>query len=713
MAGRRPRNPNLGGFREGAGRKRKRIDDENIATKTIEAHVTEERKFLRDREWEILRDAFILLVEEKVGNDAKAIVRQALQSREEAKRMRSILDDNAPEGEPIEPPTACGILLHTKLKKEEYKSLRTMTNEAAKFDVYPSYEKVRVYKNVLRPDGTVITETRASVPVQNLLQHTLERMVESESLDIDKKLAETGISGVISCQMTCSYGYDAATGQRPYKQAYEQNDNETTSDESLFACVLNPLILANDDGICLWKNGIPQSPLFVRPIILEFARETEEYVMTVHRQLQNEIAALQPIRVTTAGGYELEIRANMLLTMIDGKIFNYLGGTNSQQCPVCEADRTQMNTESNVGTAVFRPKATNLKFGLQPLHGWIKVARHLFNLGYSKPGHDQGLKGDEAKTLKLATKKKIQREFLRKGLRIDFPSQFGYGSSMDGNTARRAFKDLKEFARILDVKEELVTRYWYVVLCSNSFCMTLFNIFYRIILCCINNTHYKLDPEKFDDYCKKTFTFYKKHYGWFNISPSVHKYLTHSVEIQQRVLLPLGVLSEGAAEHAHRIRKLIRLGFTRKTSRLHTMTDLFNRCLDLSDPLLSSWYARQKKLFIKHEKAVEKLPAEACALLVIDEQPRRPTTSPNPDNAALTTAPTRRSGRTRAIPRATSETEELSTAGSSNLTARVMIEQEPVAGPSRAVTNYMAESDDDEAVNFVDTSPTDYETDED
>ena len=103
------------------------------------------------------------------------------------------------------------------------------------------------------------------------------------------------------------------------------------------------------------------------------------------------------------------------------------------------------------------------------------------------------------------------------------------------------------------------------------------------------------------------------------MSPSVHKILCHSVEVQQHLNFPHGMLSEGAGEAVHRRRKEIRDKCCRKTKRDDTNIDQLHRCLDESYPVVSTWYATQKNLFKKHEESRAALLPEARRLLIIDD----------------------------------------------------------------------------------------------
>jgi len=76
---------------------------------------------------------------------------------------------------------------------------------------------------------------------------------------------------------------------------------------------------------------------------------------------------------------------------------------------------------------------------------------------------------------------------------------------------------------------------------------------------------------------------------------TVHKVLIHSRQIIENVVLPVGCFGEDAAESRHKVYKSDRLQHARKSSRINNLSDVFNRALDTSDPLLSSISLTKRK----------------------------------------------------------------------------------------------------------------------
>lgn len=165
----------------------------------------------------------------------------------------------------------------------------------------------------------------------------------------------------------------------------------------------------------------------------------------------------------------------------------------------------------------------------------------------------------------------------------------GFGSTNDGNTARRFFENTKTSSLITGVSEELISRF-------------------HIILQTISSGR-DIDVEKFRVYALATARHYVKEYPWYNMPTSVHRLLIHGPEIISSAILPIGQLSEDAQESTNKLIKQNRLSFSRKISRVTNIEDVFRRLLATTDPFIST----HRKPATKKLKSL--LP-DAVALLV-------------------------------------------------------------------------------------------------
>lgn len=79
------------------------------------------------------------------------------------------------------------------------------------------------------------------------------------------------------------------------------------------------------------------------------------------------------------------------------------------------------------------------------------------------------------------------------------------------------------------------------------------------------------------------------------MTPTMHKILIHGSAVINNALLPIGQLSEEAAEARNKHFRQYRLKFSRKFPREQCNRDILNRLLLTSDPLLSCSKKRSNK----------------------------------------------------------------------------------------------------------------------
>lgn len=133
--------------------------------------------------------------------------------------------------------------------------------------------------------------------------------------------------------------------------------------------------------------------------------------------------------------------------MVDGKVINTLSNSSSQVCNICKC--TPINKNNLEKIVNFKCNDEYLKYGLSPLHGWIKCLECMLHISY-----EQGiLTSNKRATLEqknsIANKKKeIQNGLWKKlGIKVDKVVQ-RKGTSNTGNVARRFFEHSEEVSEI-------------------------------------------------------------------------------------------------------------------------------------------------------------------------------------------------------------------------------------------------------------------------
>lgn len=495
------------------------------------------------------------------------------------------------------PDEALALMIDTKMTKHQYNLMQKGAQERNS-NLYPPYYLILKSKSECYPLNLRISEDIAEVKVQDLLNHTSHRLVKLQDKVLIQALTLISENHEnIFFQLDCKWGLDGSGGHSLYKQKYN-NDSICNSDSDILLTSLVPLQLhlTNIEGkkIVLWQNPRTSSTKFCRPLRFAFTRETTEMVQLEVERVEKEIASLIPTKVLLSSGQEVFVRYSLFKTMIDGKICNNLmKNSSSQACYICGACPKDMN---NIIQVQKRPVNTNaFELGLSTLHAHIRFFECIIHLSYRldiKKWQMRGSKEEKA-AFELRKKTIINKFKSELGLLIDVVKQ-GYGSTNDGNTARRFFDNYKKSSEITGVDQDLIYK---------------FSILLQALSC-----GFDININSFRNYALETAKYFVHLYPWFYLPASVHKILIHGADIIESLPLPIGQLSEDVQEARHKEFRFYREHNTRKISRVKTNEDLFHMFLISSDPVISSI----RKLPSKNASAF------SCELLALLRNPDIP-----------------------------------------------------------------------------------------
>ncbi|XP_036340085.1 uncharacterized protein LOC118749386 [Rhagoletis pomonella] len=448
---------------------------------------------------------------------------------------------------------ALGLFFDLNLSKEKYNTLRSVVNRIHK-DCFPSYYALKIGKDEMLPNPITVSETSAEVPLQDLVNRTVSSLVHLSTFK-EKCNEEIGLT------LECKWGFDGSSGHSQYKQKFTEEPN---SDEFLIVCAIVPLrIVNNTSGKEVWLNSQCSSSRYCRPIKICFKKECPQLVRELENNMQKEISELRTYQ-PTVGEKKACVDFKFMLTMMDGAIINVLtGNTAGQTCYLCHAKPIEMNTLN------IREKPVNkefFKYGLSTLHAHIKFFECILHISYRLPLKCWRVTGERNKQTFNENKKRVQHEFkLKTGLIID-GVKTGYGTTNDGNTARRFFENCEISAEITKIDVNLIKN---------------FDKILRIISCAkhINFT-------EFEALLDKTFHLYLNLYSWYYMPSTVHKILVHGSQVSKSFEISIGLLSEEAIETQHKEIRKMRLNNARKVSTIATNYDIMSNMLLSSDPLL-------------------------------------------------------------------------------------------------------------------------------
>ena len=468
----------------------------------------------------------------------------------------------------ISPDRALEYLLDNNLTKAQYENTRALLAQVGLLEVLPAYNHLRESKTICVPVGLQVTETGCRVPLASLLEHTARRLLEGKSAaeleSLDSELT-----------LVPKWGCDGSSGHSIYKQAFT---GQGVSDESIFLTWMVPLqIRTRQDEQKIWQNPRPSSTRFCRLIQFQYVKETKDVVLAEVSRVEGEIADLKPTEVAVRGR-SFSFQFELLFSMIDGKVLNYVNQTPSMNvCSICKASPSEMNQLD----LIYAKPVSACHMSMSPLHARTKFMECLLKIAYNLPLHPDPTKSlwgkrltPEQAMLRKQTKEAIQGKFqCRFGLHLDKVRK-NFGNSNDGNTSRRFFADTPAAAEILGVEENLIVRF-------------------RTVLDTIN-CNGDIDERKFGAYCLETAKLYVSLYPWYPMTSTVHKVLVHGSQVISQVSLPIGMLGEEAQEGENKEYRQNRLHHTRKLSREATNEDLARIMLARSDPYLYNFSKKSK-----------------------------------------------------------------------------------------------------------------------
>lgn len=467
---------------------------------------------------------------------------------------------------------ALALIIDADLGKEQYQHIQMQAKQKGA-NIYPPYNLVLEAKRKVYPPNLIITDLTAKIPLQDLLNHTISRLVLVQAEVFER------VSNITThVDVFYKWGLDGSGGHSIYKQNFSNNSEYT--DSHIILCTIVPLEISNQDTngkTIYWKNLSPSSTRYCRPISFKLKKETTETIKDEYEEIQKQISLLQPTIITTSDDRQLVFKHVPVCTMIDGKTCNVLTDTlSSQACNVCNVTSKNVN---NLPMVLQLPcNVHTYKYGISVLHAYLRFYELFLHVAYRLELKMWQARGADAKESIARRKSTIAKRFYEgMGLVIDQPKQGG-GNSNDGNTARKFFDHPQKVSEITGLDSKLIER------CS-------------VILCTLASGHY-IKQEIFKMYCLDTAELFINLYGWYKMSPSVHKVLIHGHEIINSLPLPVGQLTEDVLEASHKQYKMIRLFHSRKTSRINTNTDIINMMLLSSDPVIS---ALRKKLVKKRK----------------------------------------------------------------------------------------------------------------
>ena len=128
--------------------------------------------------------------------------------------------------------------------------------------------------------------------------------------------------------------------------------------------------------IRLWQNPVPSSPIYCRPVRIEFVKENDQVVRKEFDRLDDEIENIVPTLVEG-----VTVHQKFYPTMVDGKVVQILSGTaSSGTCYLCDPTPVGMNDIEEVYK--MQPSEELLRYGESPMHLYLNTRNCVLLLAY-------------------------------------------------------------------------------------------------------------------------------------------------------------------------------------------------------------------------------------------------------------------------------------------------------------------------------------------
>jgi len=516
--------------------------------------------------------------------------------------------DTSKESKPIVPFTAneaVNFIMDSNLTSQVYQGIR-LACKTKGAELFPTYRHVGTARLLCYPKTIQVNQTGAQIPLQSLLNHTAERILDL-SKHIIRRIKPT--TGRLKVNLSVKWGYDGSSGSSEWRQRFLTDSIRDNTDADLFCTSLVPLSVKNSDNT-LWVNPTPASTRMCRPLSVQLGKETPELAFEAQAKIENQIRDLQPVIVTVDladsecdEGYgddetvqnvegesfakiyeykqirrnfrkkegpvieqEVQVFFHVQHTMIEPITAYGCFGTFSNKDINCHVCCSNPQTVNQFPTPII-PNPDAHRYVLSTNHAWVTCFETLITLGSLLPQDSWVGRGDVNAQV-VQRKIDIQKAF-RKELNIivDKPKAGFSVSTAEAASAKRAFVAEEEFSRITGIDRELIHR---------------FNVILTVL-----SSEYEVLIEEFGEYCLGTADYFMTQYRWFQLPTAVHKILYHGNLILGDFIVPIGMMSEAAQIARNKDTMSFSSRQSKNEGREQVMTEIIKQLMVLGDPMVS------------------------------------------------------------------------------------------------------------------------------
>ena len=239
------------------------------------------------------------------------------------------------------PEDATALIYNLNFLINQYQELRMFLLNFS--TTLPLQNDVDKHKVTLIPP-IIVEETKASCNINELIAQTLSAILNLEST--------IQLDGKMNISVNSKFGLDGSGSHQIRHQFASENDN-TDSEEGnnyigAFWCPLE--VKANDTII--WTNPLPNSILYTRPVCLMREKENRISILQHFQPYIAELKSLETEHIQLNGEHNVNVITEV--SMIDGKMTDFLQGDSGSFCHYCKVTRKEANDISLILQQTFK-----------------------------------------------------------------------------------------------------------------------------------------------------------------------------------------------------------------------------------------------------------------------------------------------------------------------------------------------------------------------
>jgi hypothetical protein len=217
----------------------------------------------------------------------------------------------------LTPLESVALIHRAGYSKMQYEEMRK-TNNSRNSKIFPPWKSLHEARLECRPNNITVKDNKAEVPLDELLNHTLKRIIL-----VNKQAfinyCEHSNNMNLTVEFVLSYGYDGSSSFSQF------NQRKSGCDSNLFATTVIPIIIHHNNTV-IWSNPNTRSNRSCRPLCLEYQKETKLHILQHQKKIDSAIRKLRTVTFKLNSCITLNVNFKLICSLIDGKILSILTG---------------------------------------------------------------------------------------------------------------------------------------------------------------------------------------------------------------------------------------------------------------------------------------------------------------------------------------------------------------------------------------------------